>query len=110
MVFVIVITLLIIKKDYYYANSISINCNMGTIVVEKNRINDIKEINRMNLGNMIVNYNIEKIQEIEDIYLVDVSFNEEIEINTNIYKIVLFKENILEYIIRIMKGDFKWKN
>jgi len=111
MVIVILFVLLIIRKNYYYINSISFTGeNTGVIIVDKSRINDIKEINKMILGDMVISYNVEKILEKDDVYLLDVKFEEELEVNTNIYKVVLFKENILEYIIRIMKGDLKWKN
>lgn len=108
MVIVILFVLLIIRKNYYYINSISFTGeNTGVIIVDKSRINDIKEINKMILGDMVISYNVEKILEKDDVYLLDVKFEEELEVNTNIYKVVLFKENILEYIIRIMKGDLK---
>lgn len=106
MVIVILFVLLIIRKNYYYINSISFTGdNTGVIIVDKDRINNVKEINKMILGDMVISYNVEKILEKDDVYLLDVKFEEGLEVNTNIYKVVLFKENILEYIIRIMKGD-----
>lgn len=106
--FLIIISLLVIKKNYFYINSIAFtSSNTGMIVVDNSRINDLKKINQIIVGDMVVNYNIEKIEETDDVYLVDIKFNEELKINENIYKVFLFKESILEYIIRVMKGDFK---
>ena len=104
---IILMGLLFIKKDYYYQNVITfVDKENAIIVVDKKMINKIKESKELIIHVMILKYNVNKIEEKEDLYLVSIHFNVELDIpNAMTYHVFLDKECIIRYILRIMKGE-----
>ena len=101
----IVFSLILWKKDYYYQNIINFLDNKKALIfVNKDYIKDVTSKNSLLINNIDFKYNINKIEEKEDGYILSIDFNKEINIKTNLYKILLRKESLLEYIVRIMKG------
>ena len=91
-----------IKKDYYYINTIT---NVGeniVLVVEKDMINNIKNKKRIIVDDIENDYSINKVEELQDVCFVYVNMDYK-NIHDKMYKIYLGKENVLEYIIRILK-------
>ncbi len=98
-------TLILWKKDYYYENIISFVDNKNALIIV-----DKKNINMINnkvlwLNNMEIKYYIDKTEERENDYILSIHFDNEILTKTPVYKILLKKESLLEYVIRIIKGD-----
>ena len=101
----IVFSLILWKKDYYYQNIINFLDNKKALIfVNKDYIKEVTSKNSLLINNIDFKYNINKIEEKEDGYILSIDFNKEINIKTNLYKILLRKESLLEYIVRIMKG------
>ena len=108
MIFLVTIVLFLtfglfcIKKDYYYINTIT---NVGeniVLVVEKDMINNIKNKKRIIVDDIENDYSINKVEELQDVCFVYVNMDYK-NIHDKMYKIYLGKENVLEYIIRILK-------
>ncbi len=99
--------LLFIKKSHYYENIIqSMGDNKAIMIVDKKYINLIKNKKNIIIKDLEVDYNIEKIEENENNYLLYIQFEMEIVFNDiSKYKVFLEKESILEYFIRIIKED-----
>ena len=106
----LMIVIILIKKNVYYQNNLIITSNQEArlnillkdlTILDKNKfllINDDKYY-----------YEIKKIKLINDkdmYYQVWLNLNNDLLINSiNTYKIVLYEENIFNYIIRIIKGE-----
>ncbi len=98
-------TLLLIKKDHYYENVISfVDKKNATIIASQEILLEIKKNNTIFLNSVAYQYSIDKISEEENIYLVDIHFDIEIDIDVLQYQIKLEQENLANYIIRIIKG------
>ena len=103
---ILVIVLNILKKDYYYQNGISLmDKNKAVLMVDKEYINKFKDSSEIIINDIVMNYNIEKIEENDSTYYVDIKFDYEVDkINTSTYKIKFKRENYVSYFIRIIKG------
>lgn len=100
----LIVTLFIIKKDYYYGNDIIISENMMAIVVDKSVLNKVKNKNTILVNESENKYSINKIIDEGSICYIDITLNTDIEnISNSKYKILLGKETIFEYIIRVIK-------
>ena len=96
--------LLLIKKDCYYTNYISVIDNEIVLFVDYNYINTIKNGKTIILDKTKCDYSIKKIEKVDDIFLVNINFTMDIKnIKHNNYKIYLGKERIFDYIIRMIK-------
>jgi hypothetical protein len=103
---VIFFGLLFIKVNYYYHNSISfIDSRNALIIVDKDNINSIKNINEIILDNLEIHFNIGKIEEIESTYVLNIVFDSDLNLKIDKYRINLGKKSLLEYFIYTMKGD-----
>ena len=103
-IFLLIIVLLIIKKDNYCIGSYSIIDNSIVLLVNKDNINDIQKINEITIGNIANNYSINSITSVNDNYLVNISLKTEIKnIIDGEYRIYLGKERLFDYIVRIIK-------
>ena len=103
---IVVFTLVLWKKDYYYENIINfIDNKSALIVVNKKNINMVNNNKTLLLNNMEIKYYIDKIEERENDYILTIHFDNDIVTKTPIYKILLKKESLLEYVIRIIIGD-----
>lgn len=101
-----ILMLFIIKKKHYYQNSFEfIDNKMAIIVVDPNNLEDIKQKKQIVLKNVSYDFSIEKIEEYEAIYLLTISFQQELDIKTTIYQFLLNEENLISYITRIIKGE-----
>ncbi len=107
LLFLLFSLLLFIKKSHYYENIIqSMGDNKAIMIVDKKYINLIKNKKNIIIKDLEVDYNIEKIEENENNYLLYIQFEMEIVFNDiSKYKVFLEKESILEYFIRIIKED-----
>lgn len=104
MLFIMVI-ILFIKKDYYYSNVFKINGEDIVLLLDKDYVNKIKENKEILIDDIKYDYSIKKLEQLEDSYMISISINTKIEnINQGIYKIMIGKESIFDYIIRIIKN------
>ena len=103
---ILIIGLNVLKKDYYYQNIVKIKEKEKVIlIVDKKYINKIKENSEIIINDIIMNYNIEKIEEIENMYYVTIKLECEVDLEkVSTYKILLSKEKYISYFIRIIKG------
>ena len=100
------VSLVLLEKEHYYENIIEfINDDTAVIIVDKKSINMIKEREKILLGDLLSSYSINKIEESDKNYIVSINIKEKVNIYTNKYRIFLGKEKIIEYIIRILKGE-----
>ena len=105
LIIVIIFMLLFIKKTYYYQNIIEFKDNKtATIMVRKNDADIIKNHNTLIFNNLSMKYNIDKIEEMDDIYLFSIHFDIGVSIKSNIYKILLYEESLFKYVTRIIGG------
>ena len=105
LVIVIIFTLLFIKKTYYYQNIIQFKDNQNaTITVIKSDADIIKNHNILIFNNLSMKYNIDKIEEMDDVYLFSIHFDMGVSIKSNVYKILLYEESLFKYVIRIIGG------
>ena len=103
---ILVFTLILWKKDYYYQNSITFKDNKNAmIVVDKDKYNNVSKNSILMLDTGEFKYNIDKIDEKDYGYILYIHFDKELNIKTSIYKILLKKESLFEYIIRIIGGN-----
>ena len=108
LVFLIVIICLL-KKDLYYQNElVIINHEKALLNILPMDLNIIEKNKYLELNNHKYYYNIEKIELINTnpiYYQVTLSIKNELLVNSiNSCKILLRKENMLNYIVRIIKG------
>ena len=102
---VIIFMLLFIKKTYYYQNIIQFKDNKNaTIMVSMSDVDIIKNHNTLIFNNLSMKYNIDKIEEMEDVYLFSIHFDIEVSIKSNVYKILLYEESLFKYVTRIIGG------
>ena len=98
--------LILWKKDYYMENIINFIDNKNALIItNKKDFNMVSKSNKLWLNNGEFMYYIDKVEEREKDYVLNVHFNNEILTKAPVYKILLKKESMLEYIIRIIKGD-----
>ena len=101
---IIILTLLTAERDYYYENIISLIDNKIVLIVEKKHINDIKNSKKILVNGIESSYSINKITPEKEVCLIDISLKPNIAIDKNYkYKILIRKEKIIEYIIRIIE-------
>lgn len=102
---VIIFMLLFIKKTCYYQNIIQFKDNKNaTIMVSMSDVDIIKNHNTLIFNNLSMKYNIDKIEEMEDVYLFSIHFDIEVSIKSNVYKILLYEESLFKYVTRIIGG------
>ena len=100
------VSLVLLEKEHYYENIIEfINDDTAVIIVDKKSINIIKEREKILLGDLLSSYSINKIEESDKNYIVSINIKEKVNIYTNKYRISFEKEKIIEYIIKILKGE-----
>ena len=100
--FFILILLFQVEKNNYYENIIMME-NEKIIVVDKNYINEIKSKKEIIIGDINFNYSINKIEKKNNLYFLSIKIVPETEtISENTYRILLGKEKIIDYIIRII--------
>ena len=105
LVLIIMVMLFTLKKDIYYVNTITKVGDEYVLVVEKDMLNNIQNKNKITINNEEMDFSINKKEVLEDVSFLYIEIKKDIEINHNCtYKIHLGKENLIEYIIRIVKN------
>ena len=116
-ILILCLLIIIIKnnkiEDYYFGISKVIN-NKIEVLIDLDRVNKIKENNKIIIERNTFTYEIEKI----DDYLIDNSYYKKVtlllkdnKIKENEivkYQIIINKETLLEYLFRTIKGDEKY--
>lgn len=96
--------LFLIRKDYYYQNKIIIDDDRILLLVDKDKVNEIKKKKIVLIDDIKTNYSINKIINDGNICYIDINLEINIEnISDKKYRILLGKETIFEYIIRVIK-------
>ena len=106
LIVIMLITLIILctKKDNYYINEFSLVNNEMILLVEKNYVNQIKKNKKIIINDIENNYSINKITPVDDNYMVTIKVSDVINNSkTGKYKILIGKENLFEFILRIIK-------
>ena len=99
-------SLFFIKINNYYENNISfINDKNAVIIIDKNYLERIKNNNKILLNDVCFDFNIDKIEEIEKGYLININFESELNLNTSMYKIYLDSESLFKFIVETIKGE-----
>ena len=116
-ILILCLLIIIIKnnkiEDYYFGISKVIN-NKIEVLIDLDRVNKIKENNKIIIERNTFTYEIEKI----DDYLIDNNYYKKVtlllkdnKIKENEivkYQIIINKETLLEYLFRTIKGDDKY--
>jgi hypothetical protein len=101
---VIIISLLIIKKDNYLDNSFTIVDDRLLLVTDKDNLKKVQEANKIIINDIKCDYQIVEIESFDNSYLVSININNQIKnIRGGTYQIYLGKERLFDYIIRIIK-------
>ena len=96
---------LLITKKYYYQNVITFeNEEKAYILVEKNYLEMVKKQNKLIIDDITYDDNIERIEDKNKMYLVEIKFTIPVKIENNVYKIMLEHESIIKYILRTIRG------
>ncbi len=100
----LLIVVLFLKKDYYYENSLLFNEDSIMLLVNKDEINKINDNRYILINGIKSDYSINRIIEEGNICYADINLKTNItNISQTKYKILLGKETIFEYIIRIIR-------
>ena len=116
-ILILCLLIIIIKnnkiEDYYFGISKVIN-NKIEVLIDLDKVNKIKENNKIIIERNTFTYEIEKI----DDYLIDNNYYKKVtlllkdnKIKENEivkYQIIINKETLLEYLFRTIKGDEKY--
>ena len=72
--------------------------------MDKDYVNKIKDEKEILIDDIKYEYSIKKLEQLNDNYMISININTKLEnINQGIYKIIIGKESIFDYIIRIIK-------
>ncbi len=100
-----IILTFIIKKNNYFENYLIVDNDNIVIMIEKSKINFIGKEGNIIINDIMNYYNIIKIKDDDNVCLAYISLQTNIEnINHQKYQILLGKETIIDYIIRIIVG------
>ena len=102
-IIIIILILFFTKKNNYYINNFYTNEERKVLLVNKEYINSVKESNIIIINDIKTKYNINAITLENDIYLLDIVLDTNVNINNGVYKILLGKESLFDYILRIIK-------
>ena len=106
---ILLVIILLIKKDYYYENNLILGDERIILLVDKDKINEVKNKKKVLINEIESDYSINKIIDEENVCYVDIKLYTNItNISNQKYKILLGKETIFEYIIRIIR-KISWK-
>ena len=100
------------KKDLYYENVFYVENNEITLIIPINELELVLNNSKMIIYNKTYQYQIDDINIVSDngiSYKIKIKFNcNDFEYSDAIfeYKILLKEESILQYIVRIIKGEW----
>ena len=101
---IIMIALLLIKKDNYYHSTFNMINEKTILLVEKEHINGIKNKKEIVINDIKCDYSIETIEPFNNNYLVSINLKTNIKnIGNGTYKINIGKERLFDYIIKKIK-------
>ena len=101
----VIIILCIIKKQRYYINQLEFIDNKNAyIVVDNNNLDNVKKSKKIFINDVNYDFNIDKIEEKNMIYFVNIHFPIELLTDAKTYKISLDNESFMNYIMRTIKG------
>lgn len=102
---ILIILIFFAKKNIYYENYIITENENIIMIVEKSKINMINDNGDIIIDDIKNNYNIIKIKTDDDNCFVYIDLKKKIEnINHQKYQVLLGKETIIEYIIKVLLG------
>ena len=101
---VIIVIILVMSKECYYSNVFNKVQEDIVLLVDKDYVNKIKDEKEILIDDIKYEYSIKKLEQLNDNYMISININTKLEnINQGIYKIIIGKESIFDYIIRIIK-------
>ena len=105
-IIIITIAIVLIKKNISYINTFTIIDDSVILLVDKDYINKIKNINKIIIDDIEFDYSINGIEPLNDVCMVSIKTNTKLNnITSGKYKILLGKERIFDYIVRIIKNE-----
>ena len=103
---VLMLLLFKVSKERYYENMIEFTSDKkACLLVTKDVLKSVRQNQKIIISNNDYDYNIEKIEENGENYLVHISFDISLKLDSQTYKIILGKENMISYIIRIIQSE-----
>ena len=100
----IMFLLFFVKKDNYYINNFTNIDGEIILLIDKDYINTIKNKRKILINDIEFDYSINSIIPVEKKYMLNIKLNNKIDnIKTGKYKVLLGKENLFDYIFRILK-------
>ena len=98
------------KKNLYYENTLYIENNEIILTINYDKLEYITDNNKIIINGNVYNYKVIDINIFNNgniFYQIKISINSDIVLNDLIleYKIFLKEERVLEYIVRVLKGD-----
>ncbi len=104
LVILIIGILIFFKKNYYYKNMLIKDKDSIFLVVDKEMVDVISDSKKIIVNKISSGYSINKIIDYSDICYVEIMFDNNItNIQNTEYQLLLGKETIFEYFIRIIK-------
>lgn len=101
----IIVLLLVVKKQRYYVNQIEFIDNKNAyLIIDNDNLEIIKNNKKLYIDDISYDFDIDKIEEKNMIYFVNIHFPIDLLVSTNKYKVYLGNESFMNYIIRIIKG------
>ena len=105
----LMILMIFLKKDLYYQNSLIINSNQNAMInVLLDDLSIIKNNNYLIIDNKKYYYDVLDIKLVDNLnlyYRVNLNLNSDLLVNSiNSCKILVRKESLFNYIVRIVKG------
>ena len=108
LIIIIAILILVVKKRYYQNLIYYVNDKKISIIVDTKNLNKVKNNKYITIDGVDYKYNIDKIEKKDNFYIVTIDMSLNLKSNSETYKILLEKENLLQYLIRITRGGI-WK-
>ena len=98
------------KKNLYYENTLYIENNEIILTVNYDKLEYITDNNKIIINGNVYNYKVIDINIFNNgniFYQIKISINSDVILNDIVleYKIFIKEERVLEYIVRVLKGD-----
>ena len=106
MLILIIVLFLLIKKKRTYENSFYFSGENGAILLaNKEATSYLKDKRKIFIDDIEYDFIIEKIEKKDNNFLIEIAFSVKIDTSTDRYQLIIGEETILNYIIRIVKGE-----
>ena len=98
------------KKNLYYENTLYIENNEIILTINYDKLEYITDNNKIIINGNVYNYKVIDINIFNNgniFYQIKISINSDVILNDIVleYKIFIKEERVLEYIVRVLKGD-----